>query len=239
MSWPATTFKCNRCDFSQCDAVAWGTKEYLLPSGLRLQAPSQLGWCHDCKDLAAVESISAEDRLAEIQEREKDLAECPAPRTPRWWHLGRYFFYKATLAFEKLEKRHHFSRVVRLADARDLLILQQQRKSPPRCMVCGSANVTAPIMLNRARWEDRSQPKTTGFQHPNCGGDILMIDDDLRIGLAPSVRRYTAEGEFIEKIDLDGYSSPRNEFFEERDEANARIRGQRLLGQTSDGRAVI
>lgn len=224
MSWPATTFKCNRCDFSQCDAVAWGTKEYLLPNGLRLPAPSQLGWCHDCKDLAAIESISVEDRLVEIQKIEKDLAECPAPRTPRWWHLGRYIFYKGTLAFEKLEKRHHFWLVVRLADARDLLILQQQRTSPPRCMECGSANVTAPVITNRARWEDRSQPKATGFQHPNCGGDILMIDDDLRIGLAPSVRRFTPEGDFIEKIALDGYSSPRDEFFEERDASNMRVR---------------
>ncbi len=225
MSLPSTTFKCSRCGYRQCGAVAWGTKEYVLPNGLRLRAPSRLGWCHDCKGLAAVESISIEDRLEELRKIESDLAGCHPPRKPRWWHLGRYIFYKGTLAWEKLQRDHHFSLVVGVADARDLLALQQQRITPPRCMDCGSENVTVPFITNQNLWEDSSQPEPTGFHHPDCGGEILMIDDDLRIGLAPSVRRYTPEGDFIEKIPLEGYSTPNGEFFTEREKSNACIRG--------------
>jgi hypothetical protein len=226
MSLPSITFKCNRCDYSQSDAVAWGTKEYLLANGLRLRAPSRLGWCHDCKGLAPIESISIEDRLEELRKIENDLAESPPPRTPRWWHLGRYIFYKGTLAWEKLQRDHHFSLVVGVADARDLLALQQQRITPPRCMDCGSANVTAPFITNESPWEDRSQPKPTGFHHPDCSGELLMIDEGVQIGLAPSVRRYTPEGDFIEKVELDGYSSPKDEFYSERDASNTKARSQ-------------
>jgi hypothetical protein len=230
MSLPSITYKCSRCDYSQCGAVAWGTKEYVLPNGLRLRAPSRLGWCHDCKDLEPIESISIEDRLKELRKIENDLAECPPPRKPRWWHLGRYIFYKGTLAWEKLQRDHHFSLVVGVADARDLLALQQQRINPPRCMECGSANVTAPFITNENSWEDSSQPKPTGFHHPDCGGEILMVDDDLRIGLAPSVRRYTPDGDFIEKVDLAGYTNPALGFYAERETSNASARRRAALG---------
>jgi hypothetical protein len=43
-------------------------------------------------------------------------------------------------------------------------------------------------------------PTPTGFVHPGCGGELLMAQGGLHIALKPSVRLYTPEGEFIEKI---------------------------------------
>jgi hypothetical protein len=206
--------------------VAWGTKEYALPNGLRLRAPSRLGWCHDCKGLAAVESISIEDRLADIQRIETDLAECLPPPILPWWRLDQFIFREGALTLEEERKRRHRSLTIALDDARDLLKLQEQRVNPPRCMECGTTNVTVPFVTNESPWEDRSQPRVSGFRHPNCGGEIFMIDDGLRIAVAPSVRRYTPQGDFIEKIPLEGYSAPRGEFLAEREESNANVRGR-------------
>jgi hypothetical protein len=226
MSLPSITYKCNRCDYSQCGAVAWGTEEYVLQNGLRLRAPSQLGWCHDCKDLAPIESISIEDRLADIQRIENDLAECVPPPILPWWRLDRFIFREGARIIEEYRAQRQHSLTAALADAHDLLDLQQRRKTPARCMECGTTNVTAPFITNESPWEDRSQPRPTGFIHPDCGGEIVMVDDGLRIGLGQSVRRYTPDGDFIEKVKLDGYSSPKDEFYSERDASNTKARSQ-------------
>ena len=46
-----------------------------------------------------------------------------------------------------------------------------------------------------------------------------------QIGLRPSVRRYTPEGDFIEKEYVEGYTVPRESYFDRRQAENARIRG--------------
>ena len=51
-----------------------------------------------------------------------------------------------------------------------------------------------------------------------------MVMDGLRIGLKPSVRRYTPEGTLIEQEYVPGYTSPRSEYFNDREVNNARLR---------------
>ena len=56
-----------------------------------------------------------------------------------------------------------------------------------------------------------------------------MIVDGLRVRLQPSVRRYTVEGEFIEKQFIESNTSVCHEFFRERAVSNARARGREIL----------
>lgn len=225
MSLPATTFFCTQCDFKQGDARIWGTKEYVLESGVRIPVNLLLGWCRDCNGLAAVESLSENDRSKVFVEAQEALAARGTRPVRRWWQSHRFVF--RGLWRKRVNDWMYFASEVE--DARDALRLIGKRKNPPRCLACGSRRVTAPFVADNTAWIDETKPKRTGFIHPGCDGEIWMVRDGLRIGLKPSVRRYTPEGDFIEKEYVEGYTWPRQSYFDRRAADNNRIRGRREL----------
>ena len=221
MSWPTTTFFCTQCDFKQGDARTWGTKEYVLDNGVRVPLDWRLGWCHDCKGLAAVEALSAEECRKALSEAQKTLSDMGPPPVRRWWQLHRFVFRGL---WRKRVNDWMYS-ACQVEDARDALRLTEKRKNPPRCLACGGSRVIAPLVTDRSEWADSSKPKRTGFVHPGCGGEILMVMDGFRIGLRPSVRRYTPEGNFIGQEFVEGYSFPRGSYYDRCAWENIRIRG--------------
>ena len=93
-------------------------------------------------------------------------------------------------------------------DARAALQLITVRNSPPKCLLCGSEEITTPLISDTSEWADVSQPTRTGFIHPDCGGELWMV----------------MEGILIEQEYVPGYTSPRSEYFDDREANNARIR---------------
>lgn len=91
----------------------------------------------------------------------------------------------------------------------------------PCCLTCGSKRVTAPLVTYRQKdgkttrtpavfsaptqeeEANRKKPKPTGFIHPGCGGELWMKLDGLHFALRPSIRSYTPNGEFIERVFTD------------------------------------
>ena len=220
MSWPVTTYYCTKCDFRQGDAGTWGTREYVLPDGIRIPVNSALGWCAQCNAITAVESLDIGRREAELREAERELEKQGGQPVRRWWQIHRFLvpmFWRRDLA-----NWYFFAGMVE--DARAALQLITMRKSPPKCLACGSDEITTPLISDTSEWTDVSQPTRTGFIHPDCGGELSMVMDGLRIGLKPSVRRYTPEGILIEQEYVPGYTSPRSEYFDDREANNARIR---------------
>jgi hypothetical protein len=223
-----TTFYCTKCDFEQGDAGTLGSKEYLLPNGVRLPVDWQLGWCNDCGGLSAVEELSEEERRKSVEKAEQELAKHPPRPVRHWWQL--HWFLLNVVWQQRLGEgeRNHLDLVAKLDVARDALSFLGQRKSPARCLACGSIHVVAPLVRNHEPWEDPERPKATGFTHPGCGGELWMREDGLRIGLRPSVRRYTPEGDFLDQEYLDGYTLPQSEFYLERNILNAKARGKTI-----------
>ena len=221
MSWPVTTFYCTKCDFKQGDLVAWGAREYVLSHGIRIQVCSRLGWCEDCRGLAAVEDLSQESRRADLEEATRELIALQFRPVRRWWELQ--WFILAGLWRRKVETWNCCAGKV--DDAKDALNLIASRKTPPRCLACGSNRVTAPLVTDTSEWRNTNQPKRTGFLHPGCGGEMWMIEDGFRIALKPSIRRYTPEGDSIEQEDVDGYGHPDASYYDDRAAENVRIRG--------------
>jgi len=187
MSWPVTIFTCTRCDFRQGDTHTWGIREYVLADGVRVSVPRRLGWCHSCQSIAAVEDLSGDEQREELEEIQVALV---------------------VLRFWKFRERKWLRR--QLADALDTLDLLKERKSPARCLHCGSADIGS---------------ITT---HPGCGGVIQAGLSDLRIALRQIVTRYTRGGLQIECLYVQGYSAPSHEYFRKLARENARIRAARL-----------
>lgn len=220
MSWPVTTYYCEKCDYRQGDVGTWGTREYVLPDGLRIPVNSALGWCADCKSITAVESLNIHRREADLRAAEHELAKQGPQPHRRWWQIHRYLL--PMLWRRDLANWCFFAAMVE--DAKAALQLIQSRQSQPRCLACGGIKITTPLVSDTSEWPDVSQPTRTGFSHPDCGGELWMVMEGMRVGLRPLVRRYTPEGVLIEQEFVPGYTSPRSEYFDDLKANNARIR---------------
>lgn len=225
MSMPVTTSYCTGCDFQQGNAGTWGVREYVLPNGVRLPVDWRLGWCEDCAGLAAVEVLSEDDRLKDLKEAEAELAAHPPRPVRHWWHLYRYVLNSAWHNRIGEWERARLRLQSKLDDAHDALAHIRRRSQACKCLACGSHRVHAPLVTNAEPWNNPEQAQRTGFIHPGCGGELWMMEDGLRLALKPSVRRYSPEGDLIEKEFVDGYSIPDSGYFENRAMANTLARG--------------
>lgn len=226
MSLPVTTFYCTGCDFQQGNAGTWGIREYVLPNGVRLPVDWRLGWCEDCAGLAAVEVLSEDGRQKDLKEAEAELAAHPPRPVRRWWQLHRFVLNSAWRNRIGEWGRARLRLQSKLDDAHDALDHIRRRSQARKCLACGSHRVHAPLVTNAEPWNDPEQPQRTGFVHPGCGGGLWMLEDGMRFALKPSVRRYSPEGDLIEKEFVDGYSIPDFGYLEDRDMENALARGR-------------
>lgn len=194
MSFGVTSYYCDTCDFEQWDSRVWGRREYFLGEGYSVQLEWDLGWCEDCHGLAAVEVLSEAQRRAELEKAESELAALGFRPGPRWWEFPWTWQSKLEKWKEIAPKAH---------DAKLALQLILDRKTPPRCLACGSEHVIAPLETDKSEWIDYSQPKRIGFLHPGCGGELWKKKSDTRLAFRRSVLLYTPNGQFIKQNDLE------------------------------------
>lgn len=199
MSMPVTTFYCTSCDFRQGDVETWGSRVYVTPDNRTVQVPRRLGWCEDCGGLASVETFSEAEIRKEIRDIEEELQAMPSEPSRQPWEVFKYLPFSG---WETKVQRWHYKQdqlVGKLDETTTLLAIIKQRKSPPRCLECGSSRVRAPLVQDKSFW-DSPKPVATGFIHPGCGGELWADEDGMRISLRPSTRYYSGDGEFIERL---------------------------------------
>jgi hypothetical protein len=145
---------------------------YELPDGGHVRIPIRTEWCYQCKTL------------------------CEAECLPNI----------ASISSEVLEAKHVLSRnrnnpeiisatkSLRLEPAEKLHYVVSNRKSPPRCLSCGSF--------------DHKELHLTGYpegkrtilqiQHPDCGGNFIIDDrSPIMADFKCPERYYTPEGIFL------------------------------------------
>ena len=194
MSMGVTTYYCDTCTFEQWDSHTWGRRAYFLWEGCSVPLEWELGWCEGCGGLAAVEVLSKDRRRAELEKAESDLTELNFRRKRRWWELP-WTWRNKMEKWKQLAPKAH--------DAKLALKLIMDRKTPPRCLNCGSEHVIAPLQTDNSEWQDSSQPKRIGFLHPRCHGELWKKRSDTRLAFQRSILLYAPGGEFIERRYLD------------------------------------
>jgi hypothetical protein len=139
MGW-SSDLVCDRCGFRQGDFPSYLLAAYRLPDGGVAPLPFQVSWCDKCRRFVH--------------------AEWPADELVRWadvlaerWQLA---------SREELRARGQ-------AECARLRAIAGGRRSPPRCLACGSVNV-----VGLGAWSGR-------LMHPGCGG---------RVECSLSVHRY-------------------------------------------------
>jgi hypothetical protein len=172
---------------------------YVTPDNRTVQVPRRLGWCEDCGGLASVEIFTESDIRKEIRDIEEELQAMPSEPSRQPWEIHKYLPFNG---WETKVQRWHYKQdqlIGKLDEKTTLLGIIKQRKSPPRCLECGSTRVMAPLVADKTFW-DSEKPAVTGFIHPGCGGELSADEDGMRISLRPSTRYYSSEGEFIERL---------------------------------------
>ena len=168
MSAQATHIRCRGCDFRGVISYRGITLRYHLPSGDTVTGYRDRGWCHNCE---TNRDIERQMDVGEIEDKLQELEQ----RKPRG-------------LFANIFGRGSQQRESDLEKAKNLqaaLYLAKNRKSPPRCLNCGSDR-TVPL-------EFGSNDLSLSFIH-YCGERLYTLPTDEN---APRISRRPLE------LDLD------------------------------------
>lgn len=177
MSIPVAQIKCNRCALQWNTAQGSGVKYYQLDDGRRVYISSCLAWCYQCKGFKDCEIIPALNDL--LMQLHRAVAEIE----PLWSVKPKGFIFRKPDALIYAERK--------VSDAKAAVDWRMARQSPARCLKCASHFIE--------RLPYREQP----VEHPECGGMMVMVDDDMRLAFRHSVKLYSPEGLMIENaVDL-------------------------------------
>src|ERR1039457_145663 len=172
---------CDRCSFEEL-LYSFFTYYclYELPDGGRVPIPNRTEWCYQCKTLCVAENLPdiafTNNAMREAKRALSRCLEGLTPNTPEW------------VSGYKVWAPH------RLEPAEQLHFVVSNRKSPPRCLSCGSF--------------DHKELPLSGYpegkrtilqiQHPGCGGNFIIDDrSPIMADFMCPQRYYTPEGIFL------------------------------------------
>lgn len=181
MSVGTVVLECDECGASFSRGVLYGDFWYQLKSGDRYPLDRSLGWCNFCALMVAIEDLSGEQDIDEIQKNEswKQSAELKLKRS----------LFSRLFGDEK-DRIAKCDRTLRMLREKSTFL--RERSSPPRCLDCGSADV---IRLPSAPWpQDVGVDIPAGWTHPMCGGQMIAKALPSRFHFSYPERVYDEDG---------------------------------------------
>ena len=146
--------KCDRCRYG--DSFTSPLRSYELPDAATVAIETTFVWCDACR------AIRWGEILPDLVQLEGDLASARAEDPQVIERL-------------KLSAGRHITLDELLADHIDRLrrrvAWRRSRKSPPRCLECGSLEVT-PLRRSHTRG---GSDKWILQEHPGCGGTVTVV----------------------------------------------------------------
>lgn len=178
MSAQATHIRCRGCDFKGVISYRGITVRYHLPTGDIVSGYRDRGWCYNCESNRDIEQ--AFDASA-IEEKLQELRQ-PKPRG--------LFASLFTSGSQEKERDQETIKNLQIA-----LHLATSRKSPPRCLTCGSDG-TVPLVFG-------SNGLSTSFIH-QCGERLYVLPTDEnapRLSRRPLELDLDPEGNLLDSSD--------------------------------------
>ena len=169
MSLPQIIYACDRCSTRWGDDFA--PRKYRLPSGELIPVKSTMGWCKTCANLGGIEDTDDARHL--LTELEIIFAEIKRENSPSRW-------FRRQKSNNSLDDR--------IGEVRDAIMRLGFRKSAPRCLGCGSTEIT------KAKFP---------FQHPGCGGTVDYQRNGPEVRVAYDYSNpllYDTEGDYLGRL---------------------------------------
>lgn len=165
--------ECDQCDYRIEVSTSWHGVEgiYHLSRALRIPLVGRYAWCNECGEIRLAE------RLPTVAEIRTEL------RASFWnvnaWGRELWSCTKADSQGSVVTRRRH-RQVLRA-----MLAWRKSRKSPARCLSCGSCN-------HEITHFDSNDLKSV--VHPTCGGTIRFHWDAIWTGILLGFPAFSAEG---------------------------------------------
>lgn len=185
MSIPHVYLKCDLCEEEWSQGALVGRCSYELPDGRLADLDRMLSWCNSCQTYVPVEKFQTREKLdRKLASALKNFKEAQIPVESRI--LGLFKTMKNPDPDRLKYSQRNFEEAQATRDWIDL------RKYPPRCLCCGSQDISP-----------KSAFKSPEYHH-NCGGMVTSRENEnLRIAYVLQHKIYDTEGNFlrIEKKD--------------------------------------
>lgn len=184
MSLSLGLLECDRCmaTFPESGLLV-SAAVYCLPDGGEIHVQKTLGWCYSCQSTAAIENLDP----AELNSKLQDLQD---RRQKAQLTLKNRLRQLVGKPLDEADTSRPDEEIIERGIA-----LLASRLDGPRCLKCGSHEVTA---LPNYTADLTGRPVDTGFQHPKCYGYLwVSYDPDIRVMLRPQRVTYDPSGEKI------------------------------------------
>lgn len=203
MSQQYLEFFCDQCGFSASETVEWGYFSYAV-SPEPVPVKRELVWCHGCGRPTPGESLASrvgvlkrEDMLQKARGAlQKELDSLAASKN----FLDRIFWWKERESQLVVELRNQITEIAKDLERETILVMHQlNRKTPARCLICGSVHIVPfPPGEKVSLFDENSKGNgSMAFIHPNCGGTVSGRDSGLRASVRMSHRMYDIDGQFL------------------------------------------
>jgi len=145
-------YRCDRCSELAKLQIGIGTHGcYMTPDAIPPRLHCQAAWCYGCESLSQAEKLLSRDQLIEFHGSGSKIIQEMEFRNG--WSKKQIGFHQQRIDGQ-LESG---------------LRLQRIRRTPPRCLRCGSTNI------KHYSSEEISEGK---YRHPNCGGYFIKYEHD-------------------------------------------------------------
>ena len=197
MSMPATSITCDRCNFTTSNTVFWGIYYYQINDDSLIHIERGAGWCFDCQTFTSIEELNKEKAMAKLHRLKKELSEHQEQLSKIESYKTGFItkLFTSGSKFADLKEKVNYLQT-NVNEALLYVNLINSRKSPPRCLRCCRSNIT-PFVIPSV--EDGSGKHLSGFIHPNCGGNIIVENEGIRIAKKLRTRIYSMEGNFLKE----------------------------------------
>ena len=181
---PFINLDCEKCDFHGSTTTVWGNFKYIENKN-ELHLTRTLGWCFDCQCFVPIEDFSNIDEvIAKIETLTSELKS----DYEKW----------LSFLFSILTRKNTIDRINEISELAKRLSFIRQRKGSEKCLACGSSNIKpfdGDYSLEFEVMEGLFQgSKRTGFNHPDCGGEIIASSSDMRLNMSFTPRHYNPDG---------------------------------------------
>ncbi len=203
MSMPFLIFTCDRCDATWDSMVLWGRFSYEGLGGL-LGVGRDVGWCHSCATLTAVEALPQDEEaqvfevnIAKKMQAAKDGRD-EAMRGRSWIRRVLDIAPKEPREIRALDYDISYMQE-KLQALNERLSFLRHRESKERCLRCGSTGCFPLVFKIRplGLYEAPDPPVPTEATHPGCGGRLLVQYSDYTVSTNMNHRVYYKEGRFL------------------------------------------
>jgi hypothetical protein len=198
-------YRCDKCDYQKFlsgpSFQFYGVPRYYrLPNGKEFYIKGQLGWCFSCSDIRMIEDLSVEPVLKEIadnrEKKDRKAEEIQKLKSEfellkeRWVVKIRRLFSIPEIPAQKSAELKRLENDLNYFDRHQIelneqIVFFQSRKTPIKCLGCGSENVKA-------------LSETT---HPGCGGRLFFTEEgekkQIRWNVSPTAEIYNEQGIFV------------------------------------------